>query len=86
MEFLSARDGNVTFTHQKHIDRANGDCSTCHPKIFTQSREPINYGKALHRAAEAKRNACAACHAIGGSAFAADSNCPKCHQVRRSRG
>jgi c(7)-type cytochrome triheme protein len=86
MEFQSARDGNVTFTHQKHIERVNGDCSTCHPKIFAQSREPINYGKALHRASEAKRNACAACHAIGGSAFAADSNCPKCHQVRRSRG
>jgi len=86
MEFISKRDGNVTFTHLKHIERVNGDCSTCHPKIFPQSRDPIDYGKALHRAAEAKRNACAACHAIGGTAFAADSNCPKCHQVRRQRG
>ena len=83
MELESKRDGNVTFTHQKHIDRVNGDCSACHPKIFAQAREPLNYGKALHRVAEANRNSCAACHAVGGTAFAADSNCPKCHQMRR---
>ena len=71
--------GNVTFTHQKHFERVGGDCSVCHFKVFPQSREPINYKKALHRAAEASRTACAYCHAVGGSAFAADSNCIKCH-------
>jgi len=85
IEFQSSRDGNVIFTHKKHFDRVSGDCSTCHDKIFTQSREPINYGKALHRAAEAKRTACASCHAIGGTAFAADSNCTKCHLMRQRR-
>jgi c(7)-type cytochrome triheme protein len=85
IEFTSSRDGNVIFTHKKHYERVNGDCTTCHTKIFPQSREAINYGKALHRAAEAKRTACAACHAIGGTAFAADSNCPKCHLMRPRR-
>jgi len=83
IEFQSSRDGNVIFTHKKHYERVNGDCTTCHTKIFPQSREAINYGKALHRAAEARRTACASCHAIGGTAFAADSNCPKCHLMRQ---
>jgi c(7)-type cytochrome triheme protein len=71
--------GNVTFTHAKHFGRVNGDCSVCHPKVFPQSRAPLNYKKALHRAAEASMTSCAHCHAVGGSSFAADSNCTKCH-------
>jgi c(7)-type cytochrome triheme protein len=75
--------GKVTFTHKMHYERVNGDCSTCHPAIFPQAREPINYGKALHRAAEATGTACAACHRVGGTSFAADSNCVKCHEVKQ---
>lgn len=71
--------GNVLFTHKKHYERVNGDCSTCHPKVFPQALAPLNYKKALHRAAEASMTSCAACHSIGNSAFAADSNCTKCH-------
>ncbi len=74
--------GNVTFTHKKHYERVNGDCTKCHPKIFPQSRAPLNYKKALHRAAEASMTSCAYCHSIGNSAFAADSNCTKCHALR----
>ena len=74
--------GNVTFTHKKHFERVNSDCSTCHPKVFQQSRAPLNYKKALHRAAEASMTSCAYCHSIGNSAFAADSNCTKCHALR----
>lgn len=74
--------GNVTFTHAKHYERVNGDCSVCHPKVFPQSRAPLNYKKALHRAAEASMTSCAHCHAVGGTAFAADSNCTKCHAPR----
>lgn len=74
--------GNVTFTHKKHYERLNGDCSKCHPKVFPQSRAPLNYKKALHRAAEASMTSCAYCHSIGNSAFAADSNCTKCHAER----
>lgn len=74
--------GNVTFTHKKHYERVKGDCSVCHPKVFPQSRAPLNYKKALHRAAEASMTSCAFCHSIGNSAFAADSNCTKCHAER----
>jgi c(7)-type cytochrome triheme protein len=74
--------GNVTFTHKKHYERVNSDCSTCHPKVFQQSLAPLNYKKALHRSAEASMTSCAYCHSIGNSAFAADSNCTKCHAVR----
>ena len=74
--------GNVTFTHKKHYERVNGDCTKCHPKVFPQSRAPLNYKKALHRAAEASMTSCAYCHSSGNSAFAADSNCTKCHALR----
>lgn len=79
---IASPAGNVTFTHKKHYERVKGDCSTCHPKLFQQSLAPLNYKKALHRAAEASMTSCAACHSIGNSAFAADSNCAKCHAPR----
>jgi len=74
--------GDVTFTHRKHYERVNGDCSVCHPKVFPQALAPLNYKKALHRAAEAGMTSCAYCHSVGSSAFAADSNCTKCHALR----
>ena len=71
--------GNVVFTHKKHYDRVNGDCSVCHPKVFPQALAPLDYKKANHRSAEASFKSCATCHAVGASSFAADSNCTKCH-------
>jgi c(7)-type cytochrome triheme protein len=79
---FTASNGDVTFTHKKHYERVGGDCSVCHPKVFPQSRAPINYKKALHRVAEAEYSSCAHCHAVGATAFAADSNCTKCHMPR----
>ena len=76
---FEAKNGNVTFTHRKHYERVQSKCDTCHPKIFTQSREPINYKKANHRVAEAMYTSCGTCHAVGATSFAADSNCQKCH-------
>ena len=74
--------GKSTFTHKLHYERVQGDCTVCHTKIFPQSRAPINYGKALHRVAEANETACAACHRVGGTSFAADSHCVKCHEAK----
>jgi c(7)-type cytochrome triheme protein len=74
--------GKSTFTHKLHYERVNGDCTVCHNKIFPQSRAPINYGKALHRVAEAEGTACAFCHRVGGTSFAADSHCVKCHESK----
>jgi c(7)-type cytochrome triheme protein len=76
---FASKYGEVTFTHRKHYERVGSDCSMCHTRLFPQSREPINNKKALHRAAEASRTSCAYCHAVGGTSFAADSNCTKCH-------
>jgi c(7)-type cytochrome triheme protein len=76
---IASAYGNVTFTHKKHFDRVGGDCTTCHTKIFPMAREPLNYKKANHRAAEASYTSCASCHAVGRTSFAADSNCTKCH-------
>jgi c(7)-type cytochrome triheme protein len=76
---IPSKYGDVTYTHKKHLDRVNGDCAMCHTKLFPQALAPLNYKKALHRVAEADRTSCASCHAIGGSAFAADSNCIRCH-------
>ena len=75
--------GNATFTHKLHYERVNGDCTVCHTKIFPQSRAPINYGKAQHRVAEAEGTACASCHRVGGTSFAADSHCVKCHESKQ---
>ena len=72
-------NGNVTFDHKKHYERVGANCAVCHPKVFPQSRQPLNYKKASHRAAEASLTSCAHCHAVGGTSFAADSNCLKCH-------
>ena len=80
---FAAKNGGVVYTHKKHYERVGGKCDTCHPKIFPQSREPINYKQASHRAAEGRRSSCATCHAVGGTAFAADSNCIRCHQRAR---
>jgi c(7)-type cytochrome triheme protein len=76
---FQASNGNVTFDHKKHYERVGGNCSVCHTKVFPQSRAPLNYKKASHRAAEGSLTSCAYCHAVGGSSFAADSNCLKCH-------
>lgn len=76
---FEASNGNVTFDHKKHYERVGGNCGVCHPKVFPQNRAPLNYKKASHRAAEASLTSCAYCHAVGGSSFAADSNCLKCH-------
>jgi len=75
--------GTVTFTHKLHYERVKGDCTVCHTKIFPQSRAPLNYGKALHRVAEAEGTSCASCHRVGGTSFAADSHCVKCHEVKQ---
>jgi c(7)-type cytochrome triheme protein len=81
--FFPSEYGNVTFTHRKHFERVNGDCAACHPKIFPMARAPLNYGKARHRSAEEYGTSCATCHGIKATAFAAERNCQKCHEMGR---
>jgi c(7)-type cytochrome triheme protein len=71
--------GSVTFNHAAHSKRANEDCKTCHDKLFTQSKAPLNYKGAMHKTAEAAKTSCAGCHNPGGAAFETKGNCNKCH-------
>ena len=72
--------GNVTYQHAKHLERAKGDCSVCHPKLFEQSaKAPLNFKAGMHQPAEANKTSCGACHVAGGAAFATAGNCAKCH-------
>ena len=77
---FKAMTGNVTFEHAKHIAREKADCKVCHDKLFQQSSAaPLNYKANMHKTAEAKKTACAACHVAGGRSFETKANCQKCH-------
>lgn len=76
---FKAKNGDVTYDHKKHVDRAKNDCATCHPKVFPQSKAPINFKAAMHKTAEAAKTSCATCHVEKGTAFASKGNCTKCH-------
>jgi c(7)-type cytochrome triheme protein len=74
------KNGNVTFDHAAHLKRANGDCSTCHDKLFKKdAKAPLNFKPNLHKTAEMDRTSCGACHHAGGPAFESKGNCAKCH-------
>jgi c(7)-type cytochrome triheme protein len=74
------KNGNVTFNHADHVKRANGDCSTCHEKLFQKSATaPLNYKPNLHKTAEMDKTSCGSCHRAAGPAFESKGNCAKCH-------
>jgi len=76
---FTAKNGNVTFNHQAHVDRVSKDCSACHDKLFPQTKAAINFKAGMHKTAEAAKNSCAGCHVAGGGAFETKGNCGKCH-------
>jgi c(7)-type cytochrome triheme protein len=77
---FKAKNGNVTFNHEAHNKRVKGDCKVCHDKLFPQSATaPLNYRAGIHKVSEAKKTSCGACHFPGGTAFASQGNCTKCH-------
>lgn len=83
---FQSKMGNVTYDHAKHVEREKGDCKVCHPKLWPQdAKAPLNFKAAMHKPAEAKKTACAACHVKGGAAFASLGNCNKCHVKAASK-
>ncbi|MEW5978598.1 MAG: c(7)-type cytochrome triheme domain-containing protein [Acidobacteriota bacterium] len=76
---FEAKLGKVTFDHAKHVEREKNDCKVCHDKLFPQSKAPLNFGKGMHKPAEAAKTSCAACHVADGKAFESKGNCKKCH-------
>jgi c(7)-type cytochrome triheme protein len=72
IEFDGNGEGKVTFAGAKHTGPGM-HCANCHMEIFYVSRSaPIT------RADHKRRNFCFACH-DGKLAFAARSNCDRCH-------
>ncbi|MBI2217294.1 MAG: hypothetical protein HYU51_08355 [Candidatus Rokubacteria bacterium] len=55
--------GTVTFSHSTHVDQQKPACTGCHPVLFRilQSGTPVDGGRIVHAAMEAKRQ-CGACH------------------------
>lgn len=78
---FEAKTGNVTFDHASHLKHASikNDCAACHPKIFPQKKDPLNFKAAMHKTAETNKTSCGACHTTGGTSFASKGNCTKCH-------
>ena len=76
---FESKMGNVTFDHKGHTEKAEGDCTACHDKLFPQSREPINFKDKMHKTAEAEKTSCGGCHHEGGTAFASKGKCKDCH-------
>lgn len=77
---FSTKNGNVTFNHAAHLKRANGDCKTCHDKLFPQdAKAPLNFKAGLHKTAENNQTSCGGCHRPGGAAFETKGNCARCH-------
>jgi|KBSSwiStaDraftv2_1062776.scaffolds.fasta_scaffold2203643_2 c(7)-type cytochrome triheme protein len=83
---FAAKPGEVAFSHATHVKAAKGDCATCHPKLFPQSRAPINFKAGMHKPAETAHTSCGACHHPGGQAFETKGNCNKCHVKEAAKG
>lgn len=64
-----SKQGATTFEHTRHIERENGECGSCHEKLWPKST------------AEALKSStgCRTCHKIDGKAFEMKGNCEKCH-------
>jgi c(7)-type cytochrome triheme protein len=66
-----SKKGATTFLHAAHLQRENGECTSCHDKLWPQSTaEPLKSSAG-----------CNTCHKADGKAFAASdqSNCERCH-------
>ena len=77
---FEAKNGNVTFDHAKHVERAKNDCRVCHDKLWPQSKAPLNWKAGMHKPAETSHTSCGTCHNPGGMAFGVTGNCNKCHK------
>ena len=72
IEFDGNGEGKVTFVGAKHTGKGM-HCSNCHMEIFYVSRN-----SQITRADHRRHQACFVCH-DGERAFAARSNCDRCH-------
>jgi len=76
---FEAKPGTVTFNHAAHVERAKGDCATCHPAIWPAERADLGYKASMHKKAESEKTSCGTCHRAEGAAFSSQGNCKNCH-------
>jgi len=76
---FEAKPGAVTFEHAKHVERAQGDCETCHPALWPQEKGDLGYKASMHKKAETDQVSCGTCHRPEGRAFESKGNCKRCH-------
>ena len=71
---LQNKGGDVVFSHEVHVDGKNLDCTGCHDRLYTNSKQ--------HRKVTMKQmskgKSCGACH-NGKKAFSVKGDCAKCH-------
>jgi c(7)-type cytochrome triheme protein len=69
--------GNVTFSHDVHVNKAKLTCLDCHAQLYTTSRDAPR--KAVTMAQMQKGESCGACHS-GKKTFDVKANCTICHK------
>ena len=70
--------GQVTFSHQSHVDTKAPGCTACHPRLFRILEKGLTSDAApIRHAAMEQGRQCGACH--GKTAFGFDS-CDLCHR------
>jgi len=68
------RVGDVTFSHDTHVEAMGFNCTECHPMTFV-TKEQHKMVKMIHRR---QAQSCGVCH-DGKKAFDLRSNCYICH-------
>lgn len=72
---LQNKGGDVVFSHEVHVDGNNLDCTGCHDKLYTNSKQ--------HRKVTMKQmlkgKSCGVCH-NGKKAFSVKGDCARCHK------
>ena len=74
IKFPVKRVGEVTFSHDTHVEGMGFNCTECHPIIFV-TKEQDRPVKMIHRR---QSQSCGQCH-DGKQAFDLRSNCYICH-------
>jgi len=77
--------GAVTFRHTTHVDAVKPDCTTCHPKLFSITRNRASTGSMpmIKHADMESGKACGSCH-DGKNAHGMD-DCTTCHAQEKGR-
>lgn len=72
---FKSRGGDVLFSHENHVSASGQKCTSCHDKLYTNSKKhKKNTMKEMQKA-----KSCGSCH-NGTSAFSVKGDCAKCHK------